>query len=135
VGTHFRDAVISTVNQLPNLNDIASVCQKLSQESRYCQGVCIAVDAVSCSDPFVGTKGAKKSADSSLFLVHLQPLEPIIQCQPLFVIPGKNGNASPAIQTLIDQALTVVKDNHISVITMFSGGDHGYNRRHQEFYD
>jgi hypothetical protein len=79
------------------------------------------VDAVSCSDTFVGTKGVKKSADPYLFLVHLhlylhlylhlhlQPLEPSIQCLPLFVISGKNGNASPAIQTLIDQALTVVK--------------------------
>jgi uncharacterized membrane-anchored protein len=63
------------------------------------------------------------------------PLEPSIQCQPLFVIPGKNGNASPAIQTLVDQALTVVKGNHIPVIALSSDGDQGDNRRHQEFYD
>jgi hypothetical protein len=49
--------------------------------------------------------------------------------------PWKNGNASPAIQTLIDQALTVVKDNHIPSIALSSDGDQGYNRRHQEFYD
>jgi hypothetical protein len=53
----------------------------------------------------------------------------------LSVIPGKNGNASPAIQTLIDQTLTVVKDNHIPVIALSSDGDQGYNRRRQEFYD
>jgi hypothetical protein len=93
------------------------------------------VDTVSCSDTFVGTKAVKKSADSYLFLVHLQPLEPSIQCQPLFVIPGKNGTASLAIQTLIDQALTVVKDNRIPVIALSSDGDQGYNRRHQKFYD
>jgi hypothetical protein len=70
-----------------------------------------------------------------LFLVHLQPLEPSIQCQPLFVISWKNGNASPAIQILIDQTLTVIKDNHIPVIALSSDGNQGYNRRHQEFYD
>jgi hypothetical protein len=93
------------------------------------------MDAGSYFDTFVGTKGVKKSADSYLFLVHLQPLEPSIQCQPLLVIHGKNGNASLVIQTLIDQALTVVKGNYIPVIALSSDGDQGDNRRHQEFYD
>jgi hypothetical protein len=116
---------MSTVDQLTNLDDTASLCHKLSKDSRYCQGVCTAVDAVSCSDTFVDTKAMKKSADSYLFLVHLQPLEPSILCQPLFVLPWKNRNASPAIQTLIDQAVTVVKDNRIPVIALSSDGDQG----------
>jgi hypothetical protein len=81
------------------------------------------VDSVSCSDPFVTTTGVKKSANWYLILVRLQPLEPSIQCQPLFVIPGKNRNASPVIQTLIDEALTVVKDNRIPVLALASDGD------------
>jgi hypothetical protein len=57
-------------------------------------GVCLAIDAISCSNTFLNAYEIKELDDSHIFLVNLQSLHPDAKRQSLFCLSSKTGNGS-----------------------------------------
>jgi hypothetical protein len=95
-------------------------------------GVCLPIDAISCSSTFLNAYEIKESNDSYLFLVNLQPLHPNAKCQPIACLSAATGNGSD-IQGTFDQNMMKVK-THIRVSSLSSDSDPFCNCRRNDFF-
>jgi hypothetical protein len=84
-------------------------------------GVCLLIDAISCSSTFLNAYEIKVSDESYIVLVNLQPLHPDAKCQPLFCLSLKMVNGSD-IQGTFDQIVTDA-ETHMPVPAILSDGD------------
>jgi hypothetical protein len=83
------------VSELTGLEELAAFLDRLvSSHPLLSSGVSVAIDAISCSSPFLNAYEIKESDDSYMFFVNLQPLHPDAKCQPLFCLSVKTYNRS-----------------------------------------
>jgi hypothetical protein len=90
-----------------------AIAAPVARDPRYGKGRCIAADAISCSDTFVGAKSSRRLDNSYMFLINLQPLIPGCPCHPILIVPAQTGSANQTIRTLIDFVVGAVKANGI----------------------
>ena len=130
---HFQGPMTAS---LARLREPDLVTQFLSKEielhEELSQGVVVAVDAISCSNCFVGMKKVYRRDTAYLFVLYLQPLSPQLKCTPLFVIESDSGIGNDAIQAKIETILRLVR-SIIARVFIASDGDTSYNHRHTEF--
>jgi hypothetical protein len=93
-----------------------------------------AIDAIFCSDTFIGTRRIELSDIAHLFMLHLQPINPNIKCCPLFVIESLSGIGNEKIQAQINEIFALI---HLLIPHQFitSDGDSSYHQRHKTFME
>jgi hypothetical protein len=68
-------------DELIKLEELPAFLDRLAESHPLLSsGVCLAIDAISCSSTFLNAYKIKESDDSYLFLVNLQPLHPNAKC-------------------------------------------------------
>jgi hypothetical protein len=96
------------------------------------EGAVLAVDAVSCTNTFIGVKKVDCSEVGYLFVVLLQPATPSARCAPLFLIEGTSGienqRTQGSTEKVLETATIFIKRGLIAL-----DGDSSYNQRHHEF--
>jgi hypothetical protein len=97
-------------------------------------GAVLAVDAVSCTNTFIGMKQVEEGKTAYLFVVYFQPLTPKTKCSPLFVIESTSGMAEDDIQIEIDKIVAIAQ-SAIKRVFLASDGDRSYNFRHYTFME
>jgi hypothetical protein len=134
VYAEFHDPVNASLDRLQSVDKIVPfLCNQIELDKEIADGVTLAVDAVSCSNVFVGMKHVQRSEIAYLFVVYLQPLCPDVKCVPLFVIPTPEGIGNPIIQRKIDEVLRLTR-SCIPRVFLASDGDPSYNTRHNTFF-
>jgi hypothetical protein len=132
---HFQNEITASLNPQRSLGQIDPFlrCQiKLHPE--ILEGATLAVDAISCSNLFVGTRHIERDDTAYLFVVYFQPFSTYVKCGQLFVIKSPQGIRNHGIQDQIGHTLQVA---HHCIPPLFfaSDGDPSYNARHNEFID
>jgi chromosome segregation ATPase len=68
-------------NELTKLEELPAFLDRLVESHPLLSsGVCLAIDAISCSSTFLNAYEIKESEDSYMFLMNLQPLHPDAKC-------------------------------------------------------
>jgi hypothetical protein len=113
---------------------IAYLSLQIAHNLELIEGSVLAIDAISCSNPFLGMKHVDLSEIAYLFMIYLQPINPDIKCRPLFVIESEHGIGNERIQTKIDEILARIQ---LLIPRRFiaSDGDSSYYERHRSFMD
>jgi hypothetical protein len=128
---HFQ---VQMTNSLARLQTLELVIPFLSTQielhPELSKGAVVAVDAISCSNAFVGMKKVDRGNTAYLFVCHLQPLSPRLKCTPLFVMESESGIGNDAIQAKIDTVLQLTQ-SQIARLFIASDGDPSYNKRHK----
>jgi hypothetical protein len=118
--------------KLTKLEDLPAYLDRLvERHGPLSSGVCLAIDAISCSSTLLNAYEVRESDDSYIFLVILQPLHPDAKCQRIFCASSKTGNGL-CIQGAFDQIVTKIK-MQIPVPALSFIGDPTYNFRHNDF--
>jgi hypothetical protein len=73
------------------------------------EGCVLAIDAISCSNTFLGMKHVELSEIAYSFVIYLQPINSNIKYCPLFVIESESGIGNERIQTKIDEILAPIQ--------------------------
>jgi hypothetical protein len=94
----------------------------------------LVVDAISCSNTFLGIKDADLSEIAHLFVIYLQPINPNIKYCPLFVIESESGIGNERIQTKIEEILARIQ-SLIPRRFIASDGDSSYSECCRSFMD
>jgi hypothetical protein len=82
-------------DELTRLEELAAFLDRLVENHLLLSsGVCLAINAISCSSTFLNACEIEEPDDSYMFLVNLQPLHPDAKCQPLFSLSAKTRNES-----------------------------------------
>jgi hypothetical protein len=130
----FQWRVSLSLNRLQSVESIVPfLSSQIVLHKQVADGVTIAVDAVSCSNVFVGMKRVEESDIGYLFVAYLQPLCPNIKCVPLTVIPSRDGIGNPGIQEKIDEIISLAR-TCIRRVFVASDGDHSCNDRQGVFF-
>jgi hypothetical protein len=78
---HFGARLREHEGELARFEQLAAFLDRLVESHRLLgSGVCWAIDAISCSSPFLNAYEIQESDDSDMFLVNLQPLHPYAKC-------------------------------------------------------
>jgi hypothetical protein len=67
---------------------IADRSVQISLRLELTAGCVFSIDAISCSNTFIGMRGIDMSDIAYFFVLYLQPINPNIACCPLFMIEG-----------------------------------------------
>jgi hypothetical protein len=130
---HFQASIDASLTRLESLQQIVPfLSDQISLYQPLTDGVTLAIDAVSCTNVFVGMKHVERSEAAYLFLIYLQPLYPNMKCTPLFVIRISSGISNSRIQANIDAIVQLTK-TCIPRIFIASDGDSQYNDRDKIF--
>jgi hypothetical protein len=131
----FQGRVSLNMNRLQSPESIvAFLSSPIPLHKQIADGVTLAVDALSCSNVFVGMKHVEESDIGYLFVTYLQPFCPDVKCVPLAVIQSRDGIGNPGIQKKIDEIISVMGTS-IRRVFVASDGDPSYNDRHNVFFD
>jgi predicted nucleic acid-binding Zn-ribbon protein len=130
---HFHDDLKNSVNRLTSFNQIAGYLDsRITQHPEIAEAAVLAVDAIACTNTFVGMKQVEEGKVAYLFVVYLQPPNPKAKCSPLFIIESPSGMASDEIQTHIDTIIRITQ-SRMDRVFLASDGDPSYNGRHHTF--
>jgi hypothetical protein len=130
---HFHDQIDESLSRLRNVALVGTyLSSQIEIHPAIAKGAVLAVDAVSCSNSFIGVKQVEHSDTGYLFVILLQPVIPTVRCSPLFVIKSPSGIGNKQIQSEIDKVLTTAQE-HITRVFVASDGDASYNNRHAKF--
>jgi hypothetical protein len=132
---HFKERIDECKARFKSLDEVEPYL--LSQIARcpdIANGAVVAVDAISCTNTFVGMKHIEKSKAAYLFVAYFQPLTPKAKCSPLFLLESQSGLADGDLQKEIDKILLVTQ-NCIKRVFIASDGDPSYNIRHNVFME
>jgi hypothetical protein len=111
---------------------IAYLSVQIALSPELTAGCIFAIDAISCSNTFIGTRPINMSDMAYLFLLYLQPVNPNVKCCPLFVIESPSGIGNKRIQAQIDEILALVQSLIPRRFTA-SDGDSSYDQRPKIF--
>jgi hypothetical protein len=102
VYSHFGSALTATRGRLQLLEAmITYLSVQIALSPELMAGCVFAIDAISCSNTFIGMGHIDISDVAGLFVLYLQPINPNIKCCPLFVIESPSGIGSERIQVEI----------------------------------
>jgi hypothetical protein len=92
------------------------------------------MNAISCSNTFIGMRLIDMSDIAYLFVLYLQPVNPNIKYCPLFIIESPSGIGNERIQAQIDEILAL---RQILIARRFIAldGDSSYYQGHKTFMD
>jgi hypothetical protein len=97
--------------------------------------VCVfAIDAISCSNTFIGMRRIDMSDIAYLFVLYLQSINPNIKCCLLFMIENPSGMGNERIQAQINEILALTQ-SLIPRGFITSDGESSYYQRHKTFMD
>jgi hypothetical protein len=113
---------------------IACLSVQIAHSSELIEGSSLAIDAISCSNTFLGMKHVDLFEIEYLFVIYLQPINPNIKYCPPFVIESESGIGNERIQTKIDEILARIQ-SLIPRRFIASDGDSSYCERHRSFMD
>jgi hypothetical protein len=106
VYAHFWSALAASHDRLQSLNaTIAYLFVQNVYSPELIEGSVLVIDAISCSNTFVGMKHVDLSEIAYLFVIYLQPINLNIKSCPLFVIESEPSIGNERIQTKIDEIL------------------------------
>jgi hypothetical protein len=135
VYAHFWSALAASRDRLQSLDAmIADLSVQIAHSPELIEGPVLAIDAISCSNTFLGMKHVDFSEIAYLFVIYFQPINPNIKCCPLFVIESEPGVGNERIQTKIDEILARIQ-SLIPRRFIVSDGDSSYYERHRSFMD
>jgi hypothetical protein len=77
---------------------IAYLSVQIALSPELTAGCVFAIDAISCSNTFIGMRRINMSDIAYLFVLYLQPINPNIKCCSLFVIESLSGIGNERIQ-------------------------------------
>jgi hypothetical protein len=111
VYSHFHEKLAASVTWLESIDEIEPyLVSRISIYTQIAEGVVLAVDAVSCTNTFVGMRQVDKGEVAYLFVTYLQTVTPEAKCSPFFIIESEVGMANDVIQQKIDE----VTESHIT---------------------
>jgi hypothetical protein len=97
---YFWSALAASRDCLQSLDAmIAYLSVQIAHSPELVEGSVLAIDAISCSNRFIGMKHVDISEIAYLFAFYLQPINPNIKCCLLFVIESESGIGNERIQT------------------------------------
>jgi hypothetical protein len=135
VYSHFESAVAASRGRLQSLDAMtAYLSVQIALGSELTAGCVFAIDAISCSNTFIGMRCLDMSDIADLFVLYLQPINPNIKCCPLLVIESPSGIGNERIQAQISEILALIQS---LILRRFiaSDGDSSYCQRHKTFMD
>jgi hypothetical protein len=81
---HFHEDLNNSVNRLTSVDQIGPYLDsRITQHPEIAEAAVFAVDAISCTNTFIGMKQVEKGKIAYLFVVYLQPLNPKVKCSPM----------------------------------------------------
>jgi hypothetical protein len=113
---------------------IAYLSVQITHSPELIERSVLAINAISCSNTFLGMKHVDLSEIAYLFVIYLQPINPNIKRCPLFVIESESGIRNERIQTKINEILAWIQ-SLIPRRFIASDGDSSYYERHRSFMD
>jgi hypothetical protein len=132
---HFQNEIAASINRFRSLDQTDPFLQcQIELHPEILEGATLAVDAISCSNLFVGMRHIKRDDTAYLFVVYFQPLSTYVKYSPLFVIKSLQGIRNHGIQDQIDHTLHVAQ-RRIPHLFLASYGYPSYNARHNGFID
>jgi hypothetical protein len=135
VYAHFWYALAVSRDRLQSLDAmIAYLSVQTAHSPELIEGSVLAMDAISCSNTFLGMKHVDLSEITYLFAIYLQPINPNIKCCPLFVIESESGIGNERIQTKVGEILAQIQ-SLIPRRFITSDGDSSYYERHRSCMD
>jgi hypothetical protein len=110
VHAHFWSALAASRDRLQSLDAmIAYLSVQIAHSPELTEGSVLAIDAISCSNTFLGMKHVDLSEITYLFVIYLQPINPNIKYCPLFVIESESGSGNERIHTKIDEIIARIE--------------------------
>jgi hypothetical protein len=101
---HFHSELSGTLTRLKSLDQIEPYLRsEIELHPEIIEGAVLAIDAVSCSNTFVGMKTVEEGKVAYLFVACFQPLTPAAKCSPLYVMESQSGMADDRIQRKLDE--------------------------------
>jgi hypothetical protein len=135
VYAHFWSALAVSRDRLQSLDAmIAYLSVQIAGSPRLIKDSVLAIDAVSCSNTFLGITHVYLSEIAYLFVIYLQPINPNSKCCLLLVIESESSIGNERIQTKIDEILARIQ-SLIPCPFIASDGDSSYYERHSSFMD
>jgi hypothetical protein len=132
---HFWSALAASRDRLQSLDPrISYLSVQIAHSAELISGSVLAIDAISCSNTFLRMKHVDLSEIVYLFVIYLQPINPNINCCPLFVIESESGIGNEKIQTKIDEILARIQ-SLIPRPSFASDDDSSYYECHRRFMD
>jgi hypothetical protein len=105
---------------------------QIARSSELTARCVFAIDAISCSNTFVGMRRVAMSDIAYFFVLYLQLINPNIKCCPLFVIETPSGIGDERIQSQVDEIIALIQ-SLIPRRFIASDGDSSYYQRHKTF--
>jgi hypothetical protein len=135
VYSHFGSALAASRGRLQSLDAmIAYLSVQIALSPELTAGCVFAIDAIFCSNTFIGMRRIDMSDTAYLFMLYLQPINPNIKCCQLFVIESPSGIGNERIRVQIDEILELIQ-SLIPRRFIASDGDSSYYQRHKTFMD
>jgi hypothetical protein len=135
VYAHFWSSFAATHCRLQSLDAmIMYLSVQIAHSPELMEDSVLAINAISCSNTFLGMKHVDISEIPYLFVIYFQPIHPNIKCCPLFFIESKSGIGNKRIQTKIDEILARIQ-SLIPRRFITSDGGSSYYEHHRSFVD
>jgi hypothetical protein len=112
------------------LTDCSKICSIIEKRRSFIY-LCVALDAISLDNYFIG-RSIKKKCHPNAFVFHAMPLTTEERCFPLHVMPNKSGCATDDIKNRIMEVLRCLSDSGKRVLFVATDGDPGYQKFHDE---
>lgn len=119
---HFSKIVKEEKQNITDISSISNIIYNYKKANNIDKPFDIILGIDACSFDRLNADGKKYC-----FCFYCQPLKPDFKCFPIHIIPAPNGKASSSILNLMNDIITILKDNDVNVVYTASDGDSGYN--------